>query len=77
MNEKVNIELTKEQSIVLFEFLSRFSDQDNLTIEHPSEEKVLLEVTQILEKKLSEPFLSEYGEILKLAREKIQKFYND
>ncbi|WP_196890306.1 hypothetical protein [Aureivirga sp. CE67] len=65
----LNIQLTKEEAIVFFEFLSRFNEKDNSNIfEDQSEQKVLWDIECILEKKLNEPFQSDYEEIVKKAR---------
>jgi hypothetical protein len=37
--DRIEIKLTKDEAIVLFEFLSRFSDKDELKIEHQAEER--------------------------------------
>jgi hypothetical protein len=72
-NDKVNIELTKEEAIVLFEFLSRFNENDNLSrFEDQSEQRVLWNVECILEKQLSEPFRADYQKIVKKAREVVR-----
>jgi len=72
-NDKVNIELTKEEAIVLFEFLSRFNENDNLSrLEDQSEQRVLWNVECILEKQLSEPFRADYQKIVKKAREVVR-----
>lgn len=72
-NKKVNIELTNDEAVVLFEFLSRFN-QSELTgsFEDQAEQRVLWNIESDLEKKLSEIFKSNYQEILKIAREKIR-----
>ncbi len=60
-DDKVNIELTKEEAIVLFEFLGRFNETDDLNrFEDQSEQRVLWDVERILEKELSEPFRADY-----------------
>ncbi len=64
--------LSKEEAIVLFEFLSRFSDIETLNIKHQAEERVLWNLRSLLEEKLSEPFDKNYQEILKAARERIK-----
>ncbi len=70
---RINISLTKDESLVLFEFLSRFSQNDSkLTIEDQAEERVLWNLCCDLEKILVEPFQSNYGEILKEARDKVR-----
>ncbi len=70
---KTTIELTKNESIVLFDFLSRFND--NLSkefIEDQAEERVLYDLECMLEKHLVEPSKSEYNEIVKNARNEVR-----
>ncbi len=72
-DKKVNIELTKDEAIVLFEFLCRFNENDNLTsFEDQSEHRVLWDLECILEKELSELFRADYKEILKKARDTVR-----
>ncbi|MCA6362347.1 MAG: hypothetical protein IM638_04875 [Bacteroidetes bacterium] len=72
-DEKVIIELTKNEAIVLFEFLGRFNENDGLSkFEDQSEQKVLWDIERILEKQLSEPFRADYGEIVAKAREQVR-----
>jgi hypothetical protein len=72
-DKKVNIELTKEEAIVFFEFLGRFNDNDDLNrFEDQSEQRVLWDMECALEKELSEPFRADYLEILKKARETVR-----
>ena len=71
--QKVNIELTKNEAIVLFEFLARFNEKDNKdTFEDQAEQRVLWDIECVLEKQLSEPFRADYQEIVKKARELIR-----
>ena len=71
--DKVNIELSKEQAIVFFEFLGRFNDSDNLQrFEDESEQRVLWDIESILEKGLNEPLRADYQDIVKKAREAIR-----
>ena len=49
--DKVNIELSKEEAIVFFEFLRRFNENDDLNkFEDQSEQRVLWDIECILEK---------------------------
>jgi hypothetical protein len=72
MSEKIQINLSKDEAIVLFEFLSRFSERNVLEIADQSEERVLLNVFCDLEKTLVEPFAANYIETLKKSRERIR-----
>jgi len=72
-DNQLNIELTKDEAIVLFEFLGWFNEkeEDNF-FEDQSEKRVLWNIECILEKELSEPFKKDYNDILKLARENVR-----
>ncbi len=71
--EIVNLSLTKDEALVLFEFLSRFSESDSkLTIEDQAEERVLWNLCCDLEKILGEPFQENYVELLNHARKKVR-----
>ena len=71
--KEVNIEVTNDEAIVLFEFLARFNESDDLNrFEDQSEQRVLWDIECILEKELSEPFRSDYKEILKKSRETVR-----
>lgn len=72
-DEKVNIELTKDEAIVLFEYLGRFNEnEDRGKFEDQSEQRVLWDIECILEKQLTEPFRADYSEIVIKAREKVR-----
>lgn len=68
MENLVRVELTSDEALVLFEFLTRFQTQETLTIQHPAEEQSLWNLQCLLEKKLLEPWLSNYEELLQAAR---------
>jgi len=71
----VNLTLSKDEALVLFEFLSRFSDEEKLEIKDKSEEQVLWNVQGSLEKLLSEPFSKEYSSLLDKARRNLTHEY--
>ena len=74
MNEqKVYIELTKDEAIVLFEFLARINEKDRLDLFiDQSEQRVLWDIECILEIPLSELFGADYSEIVRKAREQVR-----
>ena len=72
MSEKIQIEIGKDEAVVLFEFLSRFSDKEILQIEDQSEARVLWNIHCDLEKLLAEPFAINYKEILQKSRGKVR-----
>jgi len=72
----MEITLTKSQSIVLFEFLSRINKLDNKNLfEDQAEERVLWDLEGLLESKLTEPLQIDYKEILNSARNEIRDRY--
>jgi len=70
--DRVRLELTPDESLVLFEFLSRYSDTNALTIEDQAEERALLNLLCVLESHLVKPFCPEYHQLLQLARERLR-----
>ena len=72
MSEKISIDLTPSEALVLFEFLSRFSDEDVLTLEDQAEERVLWDLCASLESVLVEPFAENYQELLDRARAEVR-----
>jgi hypothetical protein len=70
--DDIQISLTKDEALVLFEMISRFSDTDKLSIEHQSEERALWNLNCSLESVLVEPLDDKYLELLKAARERLK-----
>lgn len=71
LEDEIHISLNRDEALVFFEFLSRFSVNDNLTIENQAKERVLWDLCCVFEKVLDEPFKENYLEILEKAREKV------
>jgi hypothetical protein len=72
IEEKISIELSKDEGLVLFEFLSRFTDGDKLQIVDSSESKVLWNMQTALETMFDEPFLTNYHELLLEAQRRVR-----
>lgn len=72
MREKIQISLSNNEAIVLFEFLSRFSNKESLRIEDQSEERILWDIQCELEKRLVEPFSANYLQLLEEARKNVR-----
>lgn len=70
--EEVTLSLSKEEALVLFEFVSRFSEEQKLGIEDQAEERVLCNICCDLEKKLIEPLSADYAAILADARRSVR-----
>ena len=70
--EEVSIKLTKDEALVLFEFLSRFSSSDALSIQDQAEERALWNLTCTFERLFSEPFSDDWTEIISAARKRLR-----
>lgn len=71
--EELTITLSKDEAIVLFEFLARFNDKaDDAVFEDQAEQRVLWDIESTLETKLSEPFYPNYASIVQQARTNIR-----
>jgi hypothetical protein len=70
-NDKITLELTKAESLVLCEWLARFDSVQTLTFDHPSEERVLWRLQGQLESTLKEPLLPNYKDIIAEARRSV------
>lgn len=66
------LSLTREQAIVLFDWLSREEERDSIPTEHPAEMRVLWEIEAQLEQGLVEPFQPDYPAIVASAREQVE-----
>ena len=72
-SNEITIKLTKDEALVLFEFLSRFNEDDNKEIfQDQAEEKTLWIIEGQLEKILVEPFMPNYQDIIQEARSRIR-----
>lgn len=75
-NQGIEIKLTGDEALVLFEFLSRFDESQALEIVDQSEERVLWNLHGDLQKKLVEPFKSDYRDLLRSARNRLRDIQN-
>lgn len=72
-NKTINIALSNDEALVLFEFLSNFNQKDNKEIfEDQAEQKIFWNIEGQLEKVLVEPFLPNYLNIIIAARNKVR-----
>ncbi len=69
----INLTLTKDEALVVFDFLARFNQTEHPDIfEDKAEQKTLWILQGQLEKQLVEPFRPDYKEIINEARNKIR-----
>ena len=66
--ERINVDLTASEALVLFEFLSRFSSAGSLDIVDQAEERVLWDICSSLESTLDQPVAGDYAALIAKAR---------
>lgn len=71
-SEPVSIDLNPDEALVLFEFLSRYSESDRLETVDQAEQRILWDICALLERVLVEPLDPNYGELLAAARERVR-----
>lgn len=64
----ITLNLSRDQALVLFEWLSRFNAADGKRFEDQAEERVLWDLEAALESAIVEPFSVNYDELLAKAR---------
>ena len=70
--QPVHLELSADEALVFFEFVSRFTDSDQLSIADQAEPQTLWNLCGRLEKQLSEPFSSRFPQLLAQARGRLR-----
>ncbi len=70
--ERVTLELSQAEALVLFEWLVRSDKDESLPVEDDAERRVLWRLEAILEKTLVEPLAPDYAELLAAARGKVR-----
>jgi hypothetical protein len=66
------LDLSKDEAVVFFEWLSRFNNEGNHQFADQAEQRVLWDLQAMLEAKLAEPFDPKYREILASARARVR-----
>lgn len=68
----LQISLTADEALVLFDLLSRFEESNELTIVDQAEERALSKLLGPLQKQLVPPFQEDYAEQLRQARNRLR-----
>lgn len=68
----VQISLTGDEAIVLFEFLWRNSESNTLAIVDQAEQRALWNLRCVLEKNMSAPFDANFSVLLQDARDRLR-----
>jgi hypothetical protein len=70
--DDTSLGLTGDEALVLFDFLSRYTDTEQLLIEDQAEQQVLWDMCAMLERELVEPVGPNYDELLAAARNRVR-----
>lgn len=65
--EKIKIELTRQEALVLFEYLRRCDDEGKYAFADQAEQRVLWDLECVVQKQLVEVFDPQYATLLKNA----------
>ena len=71
-SKSVTIELTSEAALVLYDWLTRFNQREEIDVADQAEERVLFDLEAMLEKALATPLQSNYAELLAQARSHVR-----
>ena len=71
-NDDRALRLSKDQALVLFEFLSRSDEANGFLFEDEAEQRVVWLLQAQLERQLSEPLRADYLERLRYARDVVR-----
>ena len=69
---KALIELTREEALVFFEWISRFNKREDADFEDQAEQRVLWDIEATLESTLDDLFSPDYAALLAAARAKVR-----
>jgi hypothetical protein len=70
--KRVVLELTPDQALVLFEWLAKFNQQENVQFEDQAEQRVLFDLESMLERTLTAPLDPNYKRLLATARDRVR-----
>ena len=71
-SKSVTIELTSEAALVLYDWLTRFNQQEEPACADQAEERVLFDLEAMLEKVLVAPLQSDYAMLVAQARSHVR-----
>ena len=71
-SKSVKIELTSDAALVLYDWLTRFNQREEIDVADQAEERVLFDLEAMLEKVLATPLQSDYAELLAQARSHVR-----
>lgn len=75
MEDKVTLELSRDEALVLEGLFARFEQESSLALRHNAEFVALSRISGQIEKALAEPFQSNYMVLLAAARSRVAEGY--
>ena len=69
--DEINLKISEDDAIVLFEFFERFDEKEKLYFVHPAEYISFMKIVGQIDKCTSAMFKSDYRDLLRKARERI------
>jgi hypothetical protein len=76
MSDGVAIQLSPDETLVVFEWLSRFTESGDGTFRDQAEQRVLWDIHAVLESNLVAPFDPQYDRLLAQARSRVRDAEN-
>lgn len=75
MEDKVLLELSRDEALVLEGLFARFEQESSLALRHSAEFVALSRISRQIEKALTEPFQPNYMALLVAARSRVEEGY--
>ncbi len=73
MNNRIRLDFSRDEALVLLDWLSRFNESENASFfEDQAEERILFDLEAMLEKSVNESLDSDYEDQLLQARDRIR-----
>lgn len=72
MPSKIRLELSRDEALVFFEWLTRFNKADGAQFEDQAEQRVLWDLEAMLESSIEEPLRTTYDDQLAQARARVR-----
>lgn len=76
-NQRVTLDLSHEQALVFYEWLSKLNAAEGKHFDDQAEERVLWDIEAMLESVLQEPIGDRYRELLETARSAVRDSTDD
>ena len=71
-SKKVNIEVTSDEALGLYDWLTRFNQRAEADFADQAEERILFDLEAMLEKALAASVQSDYADVLAQARSNVR-----